>query len=81
MFCDSTALKTKIKWFYSKNDMNVKSNMESKITLTKHNTKEELYVLFVNGRPLPGIKLAYQESTEKKIYHKLFHNVLATNNT
>jgi hypothetical protein len=55
--------------------------MESKITLTKHNTKEELYVLFVNGTPLPGIKLAYQESTEKKIYHKLFHHVLATNNT
>jgi len=40
--------------------------MESKITLTKHNTKEELYDLFVNGTPLPGIKLTYQESTEKK---------------
>ena len=79
MFCDSTALKTKIKWFYSKNDTNVKSNMESKITLTKHNTKEDLYDLFFNGTPLPGIKLTYPETSEKKIYHKPFHNVLATN--
>jgi hypothetical protein len=53
--------------------------MESKITLTKHNTKEELYDLFFNGTPLPGIELTYPETSEKKIYHKPFHNVLATN--
>lgn len=53
--------------------------MESKITPTKHNTKEELYELFINGTPLPGIKITNPETSKEKVYHKPFYNVLANN--
>ncbi|TGV02761.1 hypothetical protein [Flavivirga rizhaonensis] len=53
--------------------------MESKIILSRQNTKEELYELFLNGTPLSGTEIIYIEPSKEKIYHKPFGNVLATN--
>lgn len=53
--------------------------MESKIIPTEFNTKEDLYNLFTFGTILPGTKIVYIEPNERKIYHKPFGNVLATN--
>ncbi|WP_248723854.1 hypothetical protein [Seonamhaeicola sp. ML3] len=53
--------------------------MESKITLTKRNSLEELNELFTKGTPLSGIKITYVEPNDIKTYHKPFFNVLTSN--
>ena len=53
----------------------VKREKESKITLTKRNSLEELNELFTKGTLLPGTEITYLEDGKSKIYHKPFGNV------
>ncbi len=57
----------------------VKRKKDSKITLTKRNSLEELNELFTIGTLLPGTEITYLEDGKSKIYHKPFGNVLTTN--